>query len=480
MFFRKFLTILLAVTSCLLFNTRTCSANPGLRVKVTKNGFNYANEIVMKKLYQMMLTYKIPDVQNQGSSYTEFTNMKTDSISKPNGKIVLLPGHGLKWIVNMDLLKISGNWKYSKKIWFFTIRKSGSFQVTSHNSQIEITTSLTKAPNGGLSIKATDCNSNLKLEASFKSWIVNIVFYIFKGKITRILKSKICSSVVSIVNNNAAKVISNYPVTYPFAKNYVFDYSLESNPVIDSNYLQTNHKAIISYKNDKRIIPFTAKPLPNISENNKMVYFIISNYVLDTMLFSAHENNVFKYTVNSENLPDGSSEFFRTTCPDSFCMGTILPQFSRNFTNGMIEIYFSTFDRPRAYFYPDTIRISVPTQLRFSVLQPNMKKTEVITVYLNVSAEVKAQFKDNNIYFSIANITFRFGKLSGPYADYFDVATVEKGLQTVFKELTPFINSIGSTAIPVILPKKTSFVNPEVRIVNNAIIASTDLKIGLI
>ncbi|CAE1330930.1 unnamed protein product [Acanthosepion pharaonis] len=290
--------------------------------------------------------------------------------------------HGLKWIISMENLRISCSWKYSKKQWWFTFSHTGTLQLTSLNSQIEITTSLSS-------------------------------FFFFHFR---------------------------------------------------------HFQAIISYENDQRIIPFTAKPLPNISENNKMVYFIISNYVLDTMLFSAHENNVFKYTVNRENLPDGSHEFFHTTCPDSFCIGTILPQFAVTFPNTTIEIYFSTFDRPRTYFYPDKIQMSIPTQLQFSTLQSNLKKTTVFNVYLNVSTLVKAQFKENKFYLSIANISFIFGQLSGPYADKFDVAKVEKGLQTMFNELTPFINSIGTTVIPLILPQQTSIFNPEFRIVNVSII----------
>lgn len=467
-----------------LWHVRTCKANPGVSTRITQRGLDYAATLGFAELHnQLKHLRKIPDVINTGDTYYSLTNLYLDKFTMPKGHVMLVPAHGLKWTITIANAQITGHWKYSKKVWFFRIGDAGGLKATMPESHVEIIVKLTKTATGALEVKATHCSCDVTFDLETYNWFYNMIIFLFKGTIRKAVESEICEKAVSVINDSGYEQIVEFPLTLPLSRDFVLDYRLEADPIFTTFYIQTDHRARVSWYNSKiDDVPFKPDDLPYISDNKKMLYFIISNYVIDSWTYAAHKHHLLKYDFTTRNLPDGNKDLLMTTCPRSVCIGTIVPQIGKAFPNSEVTIEISTLDRPRSYFHKDLIQLDVSMLLRFSVHLPNISTVDTFGVRINTKADLTATVNNSILYYSVNNMSYEIGDSGGVYLRNHDftlqVNPLRQVLQIVADNfIVPFLNEIGAEGMPLIIPKKVSFNHTELRIVEDAAIVGTDLTI---
>lgn len=474
MFLAKYLTaLLLAINVCFFFYIGTCHANPGIRVQITQKGLNYANDLALTKMYNELQNYKF-DNQRGSSSYNLY-DIKVSRVSKPRGQAVLVPGQGLRWTVEIKGYRLSAKLTFSKKLLWFTIRKTFSLTMDVDSVELKLTLQPTKATNGGLNLKALSCKSHVDVKVSAKNFVVKIILKLFRSKINRIIERKLCQSATKIINNDVASKLASFPVTRQIKHGYFFDYGFVSNPVFTSNYMQTNHKAAILDKNKNGQFPFAPPQLPQLNENKDMIYFIISDYVLNTWLYTAYRDNQLWLKVNSNMFKkENERAMFQTTCPNSICIGSFLPQIAEKYPNSKMEMHFTTYENPIVHFKANHVQLNVPVKAEFIVVQANGSHTTILTAELVLFSEVKTKITGVNLLLTVTETSLTVKNVHGAAPGSIDMVAVKGALEIIVK----FVESIlPGQQFPLVVPSNTLLSNPSIRIVQNAIIVASDLNI---
>nr|AOS59889.1 bactericidal-permeability-increasing protein 4 [Euprymna scolopes] len=476
MFFAKCLTALLfAITVCFFLNIGICRANPGIRVQITQKGLNYANNLALRKMYKELKNYKFPDFSKGGSTSYRLYNIKVSRVSRPRGHIALVPGQGLRWTVVIKGYRLSAKFKLKQKVLWFTIRKTFSVTMKVKRVELKFTLKPSKATNGGLKLKASRCRSKVDVNVSAKNIVLKIILKFFRRKINRIIEKKLCQSATKIINNDVSRKLARFPVTRRIKHGYFFDYGFVSNPVFTSNYMQTNHKAAILDKNKNGQFPFAPPQLPQLNENKKMIYFIISDYVLNTWLYTAYHDNQLWLKVNSKMFKkENQRAMFQTTCPNSMCIGKILPQIAEKYPNSKMEMHFTTYENPMVHFKANHVQLNVPVRAEFIVVQANGAHAKLLTAELVLFSEVKTKISGKNLLLTVSETTLTLKKIYGGAPGSFAMIAVKGALEMIVK----FVESIlPGQQFPLVLPSHAMLSNPTIRIVQNAIIVASDLNI---
>ncbi|KRX45547.1 hypothetical protein T05_4247, partial [Trichinella murrelli] len=103
-------------------------------------------------------------------------------------------------------------------------------------------------------------------------------------------------------------------------------------------------------------IPFHPTPLPQgVRDGNYMVNVYISDYVLNSLLYSLYQIGTFRFTFNKKQAP-WLSYFFETECAKSVCITDLLPSFSSTFPEQNPEIHMEFYKPPAVQFRRDGAR----------------------------------------------------------------------------------------------------------------------------
>lgn len=424
----------------------------------------------LRRIHAALKKYTPPDLSRKSWISYELYKIKVAYVSPPRGKLLLTPNRGLKWSINMKKYSMNAKLRVSKKITWFRVRKTYTLGIVFSNVKLGVIITPTKTKNGGLYLTATDCTSTIKVKIDTSSIILKIFSKIFKKRFEKQIKSKMCKFAVRTVNTHMAKKVSRFPVSIPIGAGYVFRYGLVSNPAFTSKYLLTRHEGSICKQNKKVKFPFAPKGLPVINNDNSMIYFVISDFVGNTLLYSSYLENRMKFKLKTDNK---HSELFKTTCHKFKCIGSYLPKLSQTYPNSTIELFFSVYKPATIKFNPNHIHVDIAAQLDFFVVQLNGTRFKLVSSQMALYCVVKATMKQRTIMFTINDTRVTMGKMSSKLLHVYDRKKFEAVASFIIKMFT---KELPDFPFPLVIPKNTLLSNQHLRIVKNAIIVSSNFK----
>ncbi|GFS24258.1 bactericidal permeability-increasing protein/lipopolysaccharide-binding protein [Elysia marginata] len=237
--FWSFLVILtLPVTLC-------AATDPGMKIRITKKGINYANQLAGELLYENLKSLRIDDqyMRDGKTSYSTW-NTRVRSVNYPGSHVSLKPGdNGVQWAISNFGITITADYRAKYRGWW-TISNSGWFRASVSGVNLWETVAFGKHGGAGRpSINHRHCSSSVR-HVSIKfygrwSWVINL----FKNNIARKIKSslepQICRQVVRVINENAQRSISQMNVVSDLAGGkFSLDNSMVKQPKVTSEYLE--------------------------------------------------------------------------------------------------------------------------------------------------------------------------------------------------------------------------------------------------
>ncbi len=113
--------------------------NPGLVLRISSKGLNYANTVAGNILNREIRKVNIPDIsQNIKKGRVEAKNVRITQFQPPSYSVNLNSPNRIGWSTSGGKISIKGDWKGRRKVMFFTIRGSGSFTATASNIRISL------------------------------------------------------------------------------------------------------------------------------------------------------------------------------------------------------------------------------------------------------------------------------------------------------------------------------------------------------
>ncbi|XP_020623249.1 bactericidal permeability-increasing protein-like [Orbicella faveolata] len=185
----------------------------------------------------------------------------------------------------------------------------------------------------GLLMFCSDFQLTLPL---FFSWLYNLFDSYIDKKIKETLQDKLCQETSDLINNNAEKALSTFPVKKEIDKYALINYSLVSNPNFTESYTDIFIKGEFQSATAPKEAPFSPAPLPPDSESAKMVYVWVTDYLLNTAGLVYQDAGILNETVTPSMLPPNFSYPLNT---NTFKL--IIPKVSKHVSQLKIQNCYS-------------------------------------------------------------------------------------------------------------------------------------------
>lgn len=90
----------------------------------------------------------------------------------------------------------------------------------------------------------------------------------------------------------------------------------------------------------------------------KMAVVYLSNYTVNTLLYSLYENHALDFDFTKDSLPHSLSGYLDTTCKTLFCAGFLFPELAKRYPNTSLDVYMRLLRSPIAQIKEGVINAS--------------------------------------------------------------------------------------------------------------------------
>lgn len=455
--------------------------NPGIRLRVTDKALQYVDSIAVQLLNEKVKTATIPDVNGDADtpvghiSYS-LSSVHFNSLSIPSSTFKTVAGIGLQLQISSASASLSGNWHYRKDHWPH-ISDSGSFDLDVNGLTVTLKTKLGVDSTGHPTIAAAGCSSSIgSVKIHFHggaSWLYNLFDKYVDGKIKGTLQDKLCQETSDLINTNAEKSLSTFPVKKQIDKFAVINYSLVSSPNFTESYADVFIKGEFLSAITPKEAPFSPTPLPPESESDKMAYIWLTDYVVNTAGLVYQEAGILNETVTPSMLPPNFSYPLNTKT-----FRLIIPKLYKVYPNRPMNLKVYSTQRPTVSSSSAGVGLKINGNVDVYVQLENGSSVYTFTMGANISTLVKIVVKGNNVTGQVDSIKINVHLVNSSIGDIsIDVKLLQIALD-VFADTIVLkkLNEIGEKGFPLPVVDGVQLVNPEVTRGQNFNLIATDFK----
>ncbi|XP_048203423.1 lipopolysaccharide-binding protein-like [Perognathus longimembris pacificus] len=501
------------------------TSNPGIVVQITRKGLEYAHQYAIAILKKELSTITVPSLSGRsrirwiGSVSYDFYSLHIDHLVLQNSELSLLPKQGLRASLSNNYMSMSGNWKVKKA--FITLR--GTFDLSMDGISISVSLNLGKDQSGRPTVSVTHCSNSIgHVRVRFSgslSWIINLFHQKIENNIKRNLEQKICEMVRKSAASNLNPYLQSLPVTTTIDQVSGIDYSLVENPQVTANNLNVFFKGEFFSQSHRSPAPFEAPALTLPQQYERMVYFVVSEYVFNTASRVYYQAGLMKVTITNEHLKSlttlaakesakqwrkqngkpncGSSGSTPLTtmvlCYSSnfllpLLQGNILqlntntlqalvPQLSKLYRNMQVELEVSPESEPLPMFTPGNVTLTPVMNIQAFALLPNSTERQTLfQLRVKTNVSISISMKSNRIIGSVTEgskleLELKHSNVSYINMELMDAILNYHTLNTIY----PSLNAKLEEGFPLPLPRNTFLKNMELQIHKNFLLLGADI-----
>ncbi|KAK3757658.1 hypothetical protein RRG08_000170 [Elysia crispata] len=457
------------------------ATNPGVKIRVTKSGIEYANRIAHAEIVKQLKSLNIPNQGGQdGRLSYDIHNIQLTDLAPPGSAISLVPGtNGISWALSNFGITVHAEWRVKYKKGVVKISTSGSFDVSVTGMSVAETAGFGIDGTGRPSIASKGCSCSIgSVKVSFHggtAFILNLFRHTIEKKMRELLPPKVCDAVVKVINNDAERSLASMVVTVDLAKRFLVDYRLVAPPTISADYIEILDKGEVFWEADVKEAPFSPEPIPAWTDNSRMVYIWVTDYTPNTFFYQAHTNGYLKYNVTKKDLPADRESYLNTTCTLK-CIGTIIPQIGWKYPNSVVEFGLRTTAVPKAALSADTLTAELSTLVDMLVRTPKNELVFLATLIVNASLTLQPNVKDQNLNAVITDYSFKLALEKSAIGPLFPsvLNTVINGVLNFI--VIPKLNVIAAKGVQLPMVGDVQFSNTKLLLQEGNLLIGTDLQ----
>uniref|UniRef100_A0A8C3J7H0 Bactericidal permeability-increasing protein n=1 Tax=Calidris pygmaea TaxID=425635 RepID=A0A8C3J7H0_9CHAR len=308
-----------ALALCL---TLARATNPGILVRITEAGLDYAHLQGMAILEKELTHVKLPDfsgdfrIRHVGKVHYELSGLDLQNFHLPYSRISLVPNVGLQVSISNAFADVNGNWRV--KIHF--LRDHGSFDITVENVYIKVNLKLGNNTSGKPTIDTSYCSTRIsKVRVRF-SGKLGYVTSLYRPRIGLrcISFPQICDIVAKSVRSDLQPYVQTLPVTAKIDAVAGVDYSLVGPPTATTQSLDVPMKGECYSLAQRSAVPFSPLALTLPPDHDRMVYFGVSSYFFNTASVAYHEAGALVFEITDSMIPKTIDFHLKTTTFSAF------------------------------------------------------------------------------------------------------------------------------------------------------------------
>jgi hypothetical protein len=258
----------------------------------------------------------------------------------------------------------------------------------------------------------------------------------------------------------------------------VLDYGLLDNPrvTIKNDAIDGNLKGSVYFKNAP-VFPFYPPTiLSNVSDNSSMVEFHLTSYALNTLFYTAHQQNLLKLSATAQFLSSNISQMLRLSCPaNNVCVGNIFKELNTFGPKAYINVSIQTTQPPKAQFNFDEAYWLGKGRAQMDIVDESKKVTKIFSANASCVYGVLKPRVYHNTLFASTNVTYMnfqvddspMKKLS---AD--EVAILKRIVTLILQEL---LNGFLSVGFPIPLLDGVTLDTPRLQILPGSVFVVSNL-----
>ncbi|XP_042351422.1 cholesteryl ester transfer protein isoform X1 [Plectropomus leopardus] len=248
-------------------------------------------------------------------------NLEIHNLSIGRSTFELHPGKGIALEISNVSAVFRGNIQYGYGSWLVNVAHSVEFEI---ESQIDLGINpKLYCGKGKVAADTSDCYLNFhKLRLHLQgdkepNWLKKLFTDFITFTVKLVVKGQICKEI-----NKLANILSDF--IQDTAEQFLSDGDISMNigvtaaPVITANYIESYHKGLTNYNNTSAVITDSVFHPSQLTEH-RMLYFWISDQVLNPMITAGHQDGRFQLNVSGAEL----AELFNTD------LSAAMPEFIR-------------------------------------------------------------------------------------------------------------------------------------------------------
>ncbi|KAA0715020.1 Cholesteryl ester transfer protein [Triplophysa tibetana] len=234
------------------------------------------------------------------------SSLEVHNLSIGKSEFELKENEGIRLSISNVSAVFKGTINYGYGSWLLSLKQSVDFEIESH-IDLGINPKL-YCGKGKVAADTSDCYLTFhKLKLLLQGdrepgWLKKIFTDIVTFTVKLVVKSQICKEINNVANI-LADFIQEQAEQFLSDGNIGVDISVTTHPIIKSNYIESYHKGLVTYKNETSVFNTSVFNPSQLSEN-RMLYFWFSDRLLDPLMGAVHHDGRFVRNISGTELTD--------------------------------------------------------------------------------------------------------------------------------------------------------------------------------
>ncbi|CAG2208613.1 LBP [Mytilus edulis] len=291
-----------------------------------------------------------------------------------------------------------------------------------------------------------------------------------------ILPEQVCEKVKDVLDKKAEEELCSFQAEVQLGEHLTLDYRLLSAPHITSEYIEGDFKGEVFWTMNRTEAPFAPSPMATITDNKKMVYLTVSDYIFNSMGYQAHAHGLLMYNLTSQKMR-GDDDLLNTTCKDT-CIGKLIPQIGQLYPNSQVEIHLQSTDWPRVFITEKAVQILSKSNVTFSARKPDNTLHFMFRIHAVTMASVKIKLNGDALSGTIDYMKVETN-VTNSLIGNIDEATFQLLVDDAVKKvIKPMINDyLKDVGIRLPSTDNLQFKDAKIELLTNTILVETNVKI---
>ncbi|XP_009904328.1 BPI fold-containing family C protein [Dryobates pubescens] len=448
------------------------SANPGVKVRITRKGLEYAKEIGLEILKQNMVKERFPDLSGYekyglGNVKYNISRIHITAIEFPSASISLIPGTGIKLVIGNASLAIDMNWNI--RTWIF--KDSG--RSTVYISKVFVTAifSTTLDNTGHASVSLTSCRTtsgDIDIKLNGKSgFLHNFFIKYLKKPIHRSLVTNSCPNIrsgIQLINED----LQSLNVLMPIDDLANVDYSLNSFPAVFQPFIDLDLKGTVYPSGNHTGLSCVAAPFVIPDQSDSMLYLAFSEHFFQTSSFAYYTAGAFNITIAEETCSyfNISTEIF----------GSIIPEVGEySVTPYPVMLKLMATEIPIISLQQDSFTVEIQGSMEVFAVLPDSTTQSLFTMNVAANTSISPNIFDHKLMGSLCLNRLQFS-LAHSNVGFFEISLLENILSYILQtEVIPSANAKLSKGFPLPSLANVTLMRPHITIAQGYMLISSDI-----
>ncbi|KAK1161896.1 cholesteryl ester transfer protein [Acipenser oxyrinchus oxyrinchus] len=451
-----FPTLVLMVLLCLAAGSLACDSgdspfkSTGIACRVTKPAALVLNQKTTQVIQAAFKHAKYPSMKGEksilfiGKVLYGLNNLEIHNLSIGKSEVELRENDAIGIEIHNVSATFKGALHYGYGSWLINLGHSVDFEIESH-IDLRVNTKL-YCGKGRVTADTSDCTLTfhkllLHLQGDKQpGWMKKLFTDFISFTVKLVIKSQICKE-INTVANIMADFIQERAELFLSDGDIGVDISLTTSPSMRASYIESHHKGLVLYRKVPSSFLNESVFSPALLSESRMLYFWISDQVLNPMVKAAHQDHRFIRHIAGDELKELFQVDLSRTMPD------ILNQIISS-ENPVAKMW--SLAAPELSMVPQgtIVKSAAAVELRI-----NSSDAESPSLYIEMDVEVavQASYANKKLFLDANPISISIRKVSDSAGmdldtdsdmDYFKEMVHRIGIPKVISYLEPGLTSL--------------------------------------